>query len=303
MVGIILVSYRNSKEVIHYIKNQLSLLDCSYKVVIVDNSSDGNTLRELEQEFSVTAITKDKLKLSKDEKNKDIFLVDPKANLGFARGNNLGAEFIDINCNDVEYFLFSNTDIVINSPDTVSKLINKYNQLPNVGAIGPRVVGADGFAQSPHRYITFFHRYFVRLFLKYFCYKCFRKDMLYDIVEDAKEGFYYRLMGCFLLVKKEVFFLAGMFDSHTFLYAEEKIFSERLKRIGKYSYYYPETSVVHNESVTTSKVFTSFKKMRLIYKSDIYYYNKYKGISKIFLHFGFICVLFDAVVSKIRSVW
>ena len=60
-------------------------------------------------------------------------------------------------------------------------------------------------------------------------------------------------MGSFLLVKAFDFYNCGMFDSHTFLYAEEPILAERMAAIGKRVYYYPDSEVIHEHGVTTSK--------------------------------------------------
>ena len=59
-------------------------------------------------------------------------------------------------------------------------------------------------------------------------------------------------MGSFFIVKTQDFINCGMMDPNTFLYAEEIILSEKLKKINKQVYYFPSVTVLHEHGQTTS---------------------------------------------------
>ena len=66
-----------------------------------------------------------------------------------------------------------------------------------------------------------------------------------------------------------------MFDSSTFLYAEEKILAERMKAIGKGIYYDPSVSVIHAHGSTTKK-YAKNKILKWQKDSNLYYYRVYR---------------------------
>ena len=85
------------------------------------------------------------------------YILTSRENLGFARGNNLGAEFAKKHLKP-EYLLFSNNDIQITQPDTIEELIITLEGHPEVGMIGPKVIGLKGELQSPEPYQSFWDR-------------------------------------------------------------------------------------------------------------------------------------------------
>ena len=80
-----------------------------------------------------------------------------------------------------------------------------------------------------------------------------------------------------MIVKAEVFFNAGLFDSQTFLYCEEKILAERFLKIGKKFYFDPHTGIIHKQGATINRHFEEKITKEMIFKNDCYYYKKYKS--------------------------
>ena len=68
--------------------------------------------------------------------------IDPKANLGFGRGNNVA-----IKVSKGEYIMLTNPDLVI-FPDQLEKLIEWMDKHPDVGIAAPRVLNPDGTDQE-----------------------------------------------------------------------------------------------------------------------------------------------------------
>ena len=95
--------------------------------------------------------------------------------------------------------------------------------------------------------------------------------------EKASEGYHYKLMGSFLMVRAEAFFEAGCFDERTFLYAEEPILSERLSRIGKRCWFCPSVTVVHDHGAVIGSSFKRKETDWMQFRSMAYYYRRYRG--------------------------
>lgn len=154
MLAIIIVNYKNEEQTISYIHKELSKVSVPNLIIVVNNeatsASNANLVRELQAEL-ITDI-------SKYSRSKKIYVVSHPENLGYAKGNNLGVNFV-IKHFDIEYFLFSNNDIRFIEDETVERLIAIFKELPSsVAAIGPAILGLNGEKQSPIIYLSFFYK-------------------------------------------------------------------------------------------------------------------------------------------------
>lgn len=260
MIGVIVINYRSEAKTIDFVKTELRKISAEHAVVIVDNGSTDESLGRLTEAFP--------------EESGNVRVVASRENLGFARGNNLGAETAR-RLFGADLLLFANNDIRIVEPDTVERMAAKLKSLDEAGAIGPKVIGPDGRLQSPEPFVSFWDRHIALYWRSLFRPKS--RAFWEDWSQTAGEGFHYRISGSFFMVRTSDYFECGGMDSNTFLYAEEMILSERLKRIGKRVYYFPEVSVVHEHGATTRKYYDRVKVRELKYRSEKYYYRTYVG--------------------------
>ncbi len=236
-IAMILINYKSEERSIKCIKEELVECTLPYRIVIVNNAATEASNEMMARELGGVVIH-DVTQTIETERH--IFIISSGENLGFARGNNLGVEFIT-NHFDVDYLLFSNNDIALRSERAIESLIEKLSTLPDVGVIGPKVVGVDGGYQSPCLYMPFWTEMVLlqwRRFIPFYRYKDLDRSR-------AKEGYYYRVMGSFFVSKREDYIACGGMDPHTFLYGEEVILAERMLRIGKRNYYYPSVEILH----------------------------------------------------------
>jgi GT2 family glycosyltransferase len=298
MLSIIIVNYKNESRTIKYVQEELKKVTIPHIVVVVNNASTtgSNTIlcstlnAELVQDIS------NPIKI-----NNRTYVISSTENLGFAKGNNLGAKF-SINNFDIEYFLFSNNDIRFLSNNLVEILLEKLQTQDNVSLIGPKVLGLDGKNQSPEPYVSFYDKYiwmywstpFLSLHRKI-------KRFKLDYAQNANEGIHYKIMGSFFLVKTNDFIKCGMMDENTFLFAEEVILTEKFAAIGKYTYYFPQVSILHEHSITISKHLSYKKKLTTQFASESYYYKKYKGVSSFSILLGKLSVFFYLKFNKIKK--
>lgn len=282
MLAILIVNYKDEDRTITYIRDEISKIQCPHLTVIVNNSATNESNNILVNRLNATLVSDIRQKPGES----DCYVISSTDNLGFAKGNNLGAEF-SMTHFTISYFLFSNNDIHFINNDVVERLIEKLNSLNSAGMIGPQVKGLDGKNQSPEPYSSFWKRYFWMYWLTPFL-SSGRKSNLFqlDYPQDAKEGEHYKIMGSFFIVKAADFKNCGMMDPNTFLYAEEVILTERLNAINKKAYYFPQVAVLHEHGQTINRHFQTANSMKLQFDSESYYYHTYKGVSSLSITLG-----------------
>jgi len=263
MIAAVVINYRNEDKTIAFVRDEMVKISSEHAVVIVDNGSTAESEKALKDAFS--------------DVSDRVVVVPSSENLGFAKGNNLGAELARDRF-DPKYLLFANNDIRLQDADAVDRMAEKLSQLPDAAMIGPKVIGLDGHLQSPDPYMSFWKRHIWRYWSNLFLSKKRKSKVFMDEYSDhASEGFHYRLSGSFFMMNASDFFACGEMDPATFLYSEELILSERLKRIGKKVYYYPEVSVVHEHGFTTTRYFDKVRIREMMFESECYYYRTYIG--------------------------
>ena len=97
-----------------------------------------------------------------------------------------------------------------------------------------------------------------------------------DYSSTAEEGFHYKIMGSFFMLRMADYITCGMMDEATFLYGEEVILSERLKTVNKKVYYYPGVCVIHEHGATTKKALGHRGINGYLLESLMYYYRTYR---------------------------
>lgn len=256
--------------------------------VIVDNSVIDNEIRDTEFK-RIEALPL--YKTSYNEivvatvyryKSHDVFYIKSDRNGGYAKGNNIGADYLKNVLNVYpKYFLFTNNDIELLEKTSFSEFFDVFESDETIGAIGPKIVEKSGKQTSPRKKLSPF-----KLLVTYNINLIFGnrlKKYVDDIDYTNEKKKVYWVMGCFLFTDSKKFFEVGMFDTKTFLYSEEMILSERFMKCGGYSMLYlPTVSVLHNHSQTINKHVESNAKVNYLFQSHKicckYYRNTGKGL-------------------------
>lgn len=272
----IIVNYKSEERTITYVKEELQpKCHTPQLIIIVNNEATEESSEKLSESLLAPIVTDIAAIPNGSDIYSDIYIIHNLENLGFAKGNNLGVDFISKHF-EVDYLLFSNNDIRFIDSNVIEVLIEKLKSLPDVGVIGPKVIGLDKQSQSPNEYVPFWTemvgQYWER-FIPFYHIKHFNQN-------KAREGYYYRVMGSFFIANYNDFIKCGKFDPNTFLYGEEVILSERMNKIGKKNYYLPTVSVLHEHGTTTTKYLKQIKGNFIAFNSLSYYYQRYKGISR-----------------------
>jgi GT2 family glycosyltransferase len=257
MVGIVVVNYREYGRTERFIREEIARIRIPYRLVVVDNGGEPAKAEALRERTGCEVLVRE--------------------NDGYAAGCNAGASSLCAHP-DVDVLLFTNNDLHLVTDDVVDTLVDKLKEHPDIGIIGPEIVGTDGKRQSPEPYMGLWKRYvWMYLSTPFLSKDAKRRIFQLDAAEQSEEGECYRVMGSFFLCPREAWELAGGMDPHTFLYAEEPILSERMLRVGRKTYFLPTVTVVHEHGATIRKHMGSRKAAWLQYRSNAYYYRSYRG--------------------------
>lgn len=257
LLGIAIVNYRDYDRTERFVREELSRIGMPYRAVIADNGGSVAEAARLEEMTGCQVLA--------------------LPNDGFAAGCNAAAAEL-LRDSDTDFILFTNTDIHLVSDGVVQAMMDRMEENPEIGIIGPEIVGEDGRRQSPEPYTSLWNRYvWMYLSTPFLSHEAKRRRFRLDYSEKAVEGFHYRVMGSFFLCRAQDWKKVGGMDSHTFLYAEESILSERMLSIGKRAYFLPSVTVIHEHGAVIGTHVDWVKAARHRFESDAYFYRTYKG--------------------------
>ena len=257
MLAVIIVNFGPPERTIYFVLNECVKIHTEHEVIIVDNASTDESYFRLTNDLPRAHILR------------------CYENQGFARGNNQGADYA-IKHFHPSYLLFINNDIIFKNPDVIDALISQMKQHPEVGIMGPQILGLDGNRQGPFPRQTFGQRYLLATWgqLIYDSDEI-KKRRQVGFAENAKEGPVGWVSGSCFIVDASAFQQVGGFDPGTFLYGEEQILAARFSQIMKTVYFYPVVTVIHEQGGVTKSYFDSVQVRKMRLKSESYYYRKY----------------------------
>jgi GT2 family glycosyltransferase len=202
-----------------------------YEIVVIDNASFDGVDKMLKRYYpQVQFIQSDK-------------------NLGFAKTNNAA-----FSASKGSYILCLNPDTELIGP-AINILLDCIRMLPNAGAIGCKLLNADGSVQTSC--IQAFPTIINQLFDSEFFRALFPKSPLWGMAslfnskdEPAEVDV---ISGACLMLRRSVFEEVGHFSEDYFMYAEDLDICYKIKQAGYTNYYIPSASVIHYGGGSTEK--------------------------------------------------
>lgn len=208
--------------------------------VIVDNGSDTGVIDHIRQAFP------------------NVPILENKANLGYAEGNNVGIRYaLD---RQAEYIILLNNDALV-QPDTFTQLVQVVQTNRSVGAAGCKV----RLFETPDRLWA--------------AGEAFPRTEPYPVDDgrfDAPCELDYAV-GCCLLMCRQALLGAGLLDARLFAVHEELEWCYRVRQAGYRILYVPTAVVYHN-------VATSFTSNR----SPAYHYLYIRNQLRLWQQYGLI---------------
>ena len=243
-VSIVIPHWNNVEILSECLKSIGSTIYPDFEVIVVDNASTDNSVQYVKANFP------------------DVKLIENDRNDGYAGGCNIGADLAQ-----GKYLVFLNNDTIQN-PNWISSLLSTIKSNSQIAAVQPKILN-----------------YFDRKIFDYaggsgghmdvYCFPLARGRLFTH--QENDEGQYDNKEKCFwssgtcFMVKKNIFFEAGGFDSSFFAHMEEIDFCWRAFNRG-YSIYYISSSKVYHEGAATIKINSS--KTFLNYRNSLFMLTK-----------------------------
>ncbi|NDE89942.1 MAG: glycosyltransferase family 2 protein [Alphaproteobacteria bacterium] len=225
--SVISVSYHTGPVLFEMIASVLAQ-DGIAELVIVNNGNPEAIIQKLQAIASVEPRLK---------------LVTGHGNVGFAKGNNLGAKAATS-----EYLFLLNPDSVLESGD-LQKLMAQSRALPRPHLIGPRILDGNGKEQSGSRrdkltpWTAFVETFFLyKLFPKHPLFQRWKwhKNPLPPAITEVPT-----ISGAAMFIPRDDFWLVGGLDEGYFLHVEDVDFCFALRKVGAKIYFIPDLSIKH----------------------------------------------------------
>ncbi len=225
-VSIIIVNW-NAKE---YLEGCLQSLHnnghngLSYEVLVVDNASADGSATMVAQRFP------------------NVKVILNGSNCGFAKANNQG-----IKESRGRHILLLNPDTVV-FPGVLQEMVQFLDRRPDVGAVGPRMLGAKGETLE-----SFSHFPGLRLLLRGLAIVIrgsYYRDEKLKSLEPRQVDW---VGGACLMIKREALDEVGLLDEEFFMYWEEADLCLRLRRKNWKTYYLPRPQVIHYQGRSAAK--------------------------------------------------
>jgi len=257
-LSIIILNYKARgllKECLKGIKMVQPKLD--YEIIVVDNASGDGTPAMMAENFP------------------EIKFIASDKNLGYAKGNNLGAREAK-----GRYVMIMNPDIIVFS-GVLEKLVEFLDSQQDVGIVGPKLLNPDKSLQySCYRFPNFWEPIYRRTPVGKLSFAKKKMDLYFmkDFDHNSTREVDWLLGGC-LLIRRKSLDDVGLLDERYFAYFDDVDLCRSMWEKKWKVVYYPEVSVIHfhrRESAEGRWWSGIFKKVTRIHlRSWIKYFRKW----------------------------
>ena len=256
-VFIIILNWNGKKDTLECLSSLKKIYYKNYKIVLVDNGSKDDSVKEIKKNFPSVEIIKN------------------KKNLGFSEGNNVGIRYALKN--EADYVLLLNNDTIVYK-DFLKKMIGEAEKNEQIGIIGPKIY----YYSKPK--ILWFSGGMIN----------YKKGLFTHIGQNKKDSKEYShlgnvdyITGCAMLIKKSVIKSIGLLDPKYFAYFEDIDYCIRAKKAGYGIRLVPEAKIKHKVSSSSGgeenplKTYYKNRNILLFMKK----HSPRKAIFSFFLHF------------------
>ena len=251
LISVIIVNFNGADCIIDTIKSILTS-DCSVEILIVDNASEDNSVKKLQQHFST------------DKRILPLFNIENK---GFS-----------VACNQAvlqasgHYLLFLNPDCLIKK-ETLSQMLEHMGKLNNIGLIGCLIRNRDGTEQAGCRRNTPTPwRSVVRMLHLSKLFKLENVNKHQDALPEQPIDVD-AISGAFMLTNTANYKAVGGFDEGYFLHCEDLDLCMRYRLQGFRVVFVPDVEIIHYKGGSSHD-----RRIRVEYykhQGMLRYYNKF----------------------------
>jgi GT2 family glycosyltransferase len=263
-VSFVIVSWNAKEYVSECLQSIRENCQVPAEIIVVDNASHDGTPERVRKDFP------------------ECRLVETGANLGFAKGNNVG-----IALSTGRYLFLVNSDVKI-LPGCVENLLDVMETNPDVALAGPQMQGADGsIRRSTMRFPTLWNSLCRALALDSVFPRSgvfagyLMGDFNHRRTQDVEV-----LNGWLWVVRREALEQVGVLDEEFFMYGEDMDWSYRFRKAGWRNVFCAESAAVHYGGASSALAPARFyvEKQR----ANVQYWKKHHGR---LAAFAYLCTL------------
>jgi GT2 family glycosyltransferase len=244
-LSIIIVNY-NVKEFLQNLIHSIykAAQKITFEIIVIDNNSNDGSVEFIREKFP------------------DIKLIANDKNLGFSKANNIGLKEAK-----GKYLLLINPDTLVRE-DTFEKMIRFFQDNPETGLAGCKIINPDGSLQLacrrsfPGPWTSFCKvtglstlypksKLFARYNLTFL-----DEELTYEV--DA-------ISGSFMMFTREIYEKVGGLDEQFFMYGEDLDFCYRVQKAGYKVYYVHSTQIIHYKGESTRR--SSLDETKIFYSA------------------------------------
>ncbi|QHQ60686.1 glycosyltransferase [Anaerocolumna sedimenticola] len=245
-IALVILNYLNYIDTFDCVN---SIMQYDYNIcgiVIVDNGSNNQSYHIIKNKYIHNPL---------------IHVLRETSNLGFAKGNNIGINYARKKLL-AEYVLVVNNDTIFINKDFIKNMLQEVK--PGIGVLGPKILLKNRRIQNEYSIYTNFSD-ILAFYLVLWSYY-FNVDVIGHIIEEKmlKNKTKTKVLhGCALLFTPEFFKYYKGFYPKTFLYNEEAILYNMLKKVKLKQVYVTNAIILHKEDRSSKLSYKNANNIRL----------------------------------------
>ena len=253
-ISIIIVNYNVREYIINCIQSiqYFTTKDLTFEIIVVDNASKDGSPEYFENNLP------------------EIKLIKNSENIGFSKAINQG---IDVAQGEYLFLLNPDTKLLEDSINILHSFISKQ---PQIGAIGPKLIGVNGHPQKSFWRLPTL----LSTFLSIYHLEAFNIKKNYGHANIDKPLSVDTISGGAFFIRRNLFNSLNGFNENLF-WMEDIDCCNRIKQQGFEIVYLPETSIMHFSSKSAEKNWTIAISNQLI--SKIKYFRLYHRPFEVFI--------------------
>lgn len=260
-ISVIIVSYNTRDLTLQCLRSVFEQNHVTYEVIVVDNASSDDSATTVKNSYG------------------QVTVIENNKNMGFAYANNQA-----IKRAKGRYILLLNSDTVLLSDETFSKMVAFMDKKQEAGISGCKIKKPNGILDWPCKRSfqtpsVFFYRSLGldKLFPRHNRFGKYHLTYLDENETHEVDA----IAGAFFMIRRETIGQIGLLDENLFMYSEDMDWCLRAKQRKWKVYYYPEVEIIHYKSRSNTK--RSYRTIFWWYYSTWYVYKKHKA-----KHYNFI---------------
>jgi GT2 family glycosyltransferase len=203
-VSIIILNWNGLEDTIECLESLKHITYSNYEILLVDNGSTDGSVECFRERYP------------------EMEIIENRENLGFAEGNNVGIRrAMDARA---DYVLLLNNDTVVD-PEFLGELVKVARSDKRIGVVGPKIYYYNYAGRKDVVWSLGIKTNYKCLFLA----KSIAEGKI-DVGQFDRTKKVDGLVGCAMLIKREVIESIGFFDVEYFVYGEEEDFCIRVRK-------------------------------------------------------------------------